>query len=146
MADIEHKLSIARPVSDVFKAVSDFENTEAMQQWQPALKSMGITEGNPVRTGSMVAMTRRFMTGDIFVNLDVLDLQRNKRLELQGIHGRFRIRREIEFVPNGRESNISDKINIQTHFIWFWYRPFLIGALRSQTAQEWQNLKKQLEG
>jgi hypothetical protein len=128
MADIEHKLSIARPVSDVFKAVTDFENTEAMQQWQPALKSMGI------------------MTGEIFVNLDVLDLQRNKRLELQGIHGRFRFRREIEFVPNGRESTVSDKINVQTHFIWFWYRPFLIGAIRSQTAQEWQNLKKQLEG
>src|SRR5690349_10533210 len=101
MADVEHKLSIARPVSDVFKAVSDYENTEAMQKWQPTLKSMGITEGNPVRTGSMVAMTRSFMGGNVFVNLDVLDLQRNKRLELSGMHGGFRYRREIEFVPNG---------------------------------------------
>jgi hypothetical protein len=146
MADIEHKISIARPVSDVFKAVSDYENTEAMQKWQPAIKSLGITEGKPLRTGSMIAMTRRFMGGNVFVNADVLDLQRNKRFELQGMHGGFRYRREIEFVPNGRETSINDKINIQSNFLWFWYRPFLLNALRRQTAQEWQSLKKQLEG
>jgi hypothetical protein len=146
MADVEHKITIARPVSDVFKAVSDYENTEAMKQWQPAIKSLGITEGKPLRTGSMIAMTRRFMGRDVFVNTDVLDLQRNKRFELQGMHGSFRFRREIEFVPNGRDTNINDKITIQSNFLWFWYRPFLLNALRSQTAQEWKSLKKQLEG
>jgi hypothetical protein len=146
MADIDHKLSIAKPVSDVFKAATDYENTEAIQSWQPSIQSLGITEGKPLRTGSMIAMTRKFMTGKTFLNLDVLDYQRNKRFEVQGIFGSFRFKREIEFVPNGRETSVSDKINIQTGFLWFWYRPFLIGALKSQTAQEWQTLKKQLEG
>ena len=146
MADIDHKLNIARPVSDVFKAATDYENVEAIKTWQPAVKSLGITEGSPLRTGSMIAMSRAFMGGKTFVNLDVLDYQRNKRFEVQGIHGSFRFRREIEFVPNGRETSISDKISVQTGFIWFWYRPFLLAALKNQTAQEWQSLKKQLEG
>ena len=145
MADIEHKITIARPVSDVFKTATDYESTETIKQWQPAVKSLGITEGKPLRTGSMIAMTRRFMTGEVFVNADVLDLQRNKRFELQGMHGGFRFRREIEFSPNGRETNISDRITLQTGIVWFWYRPFLLNALRSQTSQEWKNLKKQLE-
>jgi hypothetical protein len=146
MADIEHKLSIARPVSDVFKAATDYENAEAIQSWQSAVQSLGITEGKPLRTGTMIAMMRKFMGGKTFVNLDVLDYQRNKRFEIQGIHGSFRYRREIEFVPNGRETSISDKINVTTGFLWFWYRPFFMAALKSQTAEEWQKLKKQLEG
>lgn len=145
MADIELKINISRPIGDVFKAASDYENSDAIKSWQPAVVSMGITEGNPIRTGSMIAMTRKFMISNIFVNLDVLDFQRNKRIELSGIHGRFRFRREIEFVPNGRESSITDRISVNTNFIFFWYRPFLLNAIRSQIKQEWDTLKKQLE-
>ena len=146
MADIEHKINISRPIGDVFKAATDYENVEAMQSWQSAIVSLGITEGKPLRTGSMIAMTRHFLISTIFVNLDLLDYQRNKRVELQGIHGRFKFRREIEFIPNGRETTLNDRITISSNFLWFWYRPILLGALKSQTAQEWQMLKKQLEG
>lgn len=145
MADIELKITIARPIGDVFKAATDYENTEAIKTWQRAVVSLGITEGKPLRTGSMIAMTRQFMMSKIFVNWDVLDFQRNKRLELSGIHGRFRYRRDIEFVPNGRETSITDRVTVNTGFIYFWYRPFLLNAIRSQIKQEWDTLKKQLE-
>jgi hypothetical protein len=107
--------------------------------------NIGITAGDPLRSGSMIAMTRRFLGASIFVNADVLEVQRNKRIELQGIHGRFRFRREIEFTPDARSTKINDKITVQTGIIFFWYRPILLGALRRQIEQEWQNLKKLLE-
>jgi uncharacterized membrane protein len=146
MADIEHKVTIACPISDVYKIATDYGNVEGLQAWQSDLKTVGVTAGDPLRTGSMIGMTRRFMTSAIFVNADVVDLQRNKRFELRGIHGRFPFHREIEFSPNGRETVINDKISLRVSWFFFWYRPLVLGALRSQTTQEWQNLKHLLEG
>lgn len=146
MADIEHQITIARPINEVYKAATDYGNTEGLQEWQSDLKTIGITAGDPLRTGSMIGMTKRFMTSVIFVNADVVELQRNKRFELSGIHGRFAFRREIEFTPSGRETVIKDKITLRVGWFFFWYRPFVTGALRNQTAKEWQKLKQLLEG
>lgn len=146
MADIEHQVTIARPISEVYKAVTDYGDTEAMQEWQSDLKTVGITAGDPLRTGSMIGMTKRFISSIIFVNVDVSELQRNKRFEIQGVHGRFFLRREIEFTPSGRETVIKDKITLRVGWFLFWYRPIVKGALRSQTEKEWQKLKQLLEG
>lgn len=146
MADIEHQITIARPVSDVFNALANYDNLEAIQKWQPDTLSVGVTAGSPLRAGSMIAMTRRFMGGKTFVNVDVMEIQRNKRFELNGIHGRFSFRREIEVNPVGRETVIRDNITIKTGWLFFWYRPFVTGTLSRQTAQEWKNLKEVLEG
>lgn len=146
MATVEIHVTIARPVSDAFQAVTDFENVESLQEWQPGLQSVGITAGNPLRTGSMLAMNRRFLGSTIFVNADVVELQRNKRLSLKGIHGRFNFTRTIEFSPSGRETKIQDTWEIRTGWLYFWYSPILTSALRSQTQRQWQRLKQILEG
>jgi carbon monoxide dehydrogenase subunit G len=145
MADIEHQMTIARPVTEVYSALTDYDNLAEMQRWQPATLSLSVTAGNPLRAGTMIAMTRRFMGGKIFVNVDVLEIQRNKRIELKGVHGRFPFRREIEINPSGRETLIHDSIYLKTSWLFFWYRPFVIRALTRQTTQEWANLKKMLE-
>ncbi|GAB5493039.1 MAG: hypothetical protein Phog2KO_32540 [Phototrophicaceae bacterium] len=145
MADIEHKITIDNNLIEVYKAVTAYEEDGALKAWQPNLKSVGVTAGNPLRTGSMIGMTRKFVMGDIFVNADVIDMQRNKRFELQGIHGRFRFQREIEFTPNGRETVVTDRIWLKTGWLFFWWKPIALSTLRSQTAKEWQNLKAMLD-
>ncbi len=140
MANVEFSTTIARPVSDVFSAATSFDNLEALRKWQPDLLNVGITAGDPLRTGSMIAMTRRFLGSQIYV----IDYQRNKRIELKGMHGRFPYRREIEFTPSGRETLVSDKITMPIGWLFFWYRPFVWGAVRRQISAEWQNLKTQL--
>jgi uncharacterized membrane protein len=145
MADIEQQITIACPISEVYKAVTDYENSDVLKSWQRDLKAVGITAGNPLRTGSMIGMTKRFMAGEIFVNVDIVDLQRNKRFELKGVHGRFPFSRAIEFSPNGRETIVYDKITLRVGWLFFWYRSIVTGALHKQTAQEWQNLKQYLE-
>ena len=144
MANVEYSVTIARPVSDVFSAATGFDKLDAMRKWQPDLLSVGITAGDPLRTGTMIAMTRRFLGSQIFVNVDVVDFQRNKRIELKGMHGRFAYRREIEFSPSGRDTVLTDRITIAAGWLFFWYRPFLYGAVRRQITQEWNLLKNQL--
>ena len=38
MADIEHQITISRPITEVYKAVTAYEDTEALQNWQTDLK------------------------------------------------------------------------------------------------------------
>ncbi len=142
MADIEHSITINNNLVEVYKAVTGYEDTEELQTWQTSIKSLGVTAGDPLRTGSMIAMKRQFIMSEVFVNVDVTDLQRNKRFDLKGVHGRFPFRREIEFNPNGRETQIKDRIWLKTGWLFFWWRPVVIPALKNQTAQEWNNLKK----
>lgn len=145
MATVEVDVIIERPISDVFKAVTNYDNKAEMRQWRSSVKNIGITAGNPLRTGSMIALTKSFMGSETFINMDITDLERNKRVVFKGIHGRFPFTREISFTPDGRNTIVKDSYNVQLSWIWFWYAPFFNGALRNQVVKEWQALKTMLE-
>ena len=145
MATIETSITIGKPISDVYRAVTAYDSPGEMQKWRTAVQSIGITAGSPLRTGSMIAMTKMFLGSKIFVNVDITDLQRNKRIELKGMHGRFPFTRSIEFSPSGRETIIRDKIDVRTSWVFFFYTPFLTSNLTRQVKQEWQALKQLLE-
>lgn len=142
MASVEYSIAIQAPVTKVFKEATDYDT---MHRWQADLVSVNVTAGNPLRSGSIISMQRHFQTSDIFVNADVIDFQRNKRLEMRGIHGRFRFTRVIEFQPGGGETIIRDQFDIKTGIIFFWYAPIMTGNLKRQIAREWGNLKDMLE-
>jgi len=145
MADIEHKITVSSRITDVFKLVTNYDDAESIKTWQPAITSIGVTAGNPIRTGSMIAIKKQFFMSEIFVNMDILDIQRNKRVEFKGYHGRFPFQRVIEFTPQGTETTISDSISINTGFLYFLWRPFLLNTLKGQTAKEWQRLQQHIE-
>lgn len=145
MATIEYSISIARSVSDVYSAATAYDDPDAMKQWRSDIETIGITAGSPLRSGSMIAMTKHFNGSKIFINFDILDLQRNKYVKLQGMHGRFPYTREIDFGVNGRETNVKDVIVVNTSWLFFWYAPLLSRALEAQIKREWETLKRQLE-
>lgn len=141
MTVIENRVTIRRPLFDVFKQASDFNN---LQSWQSNTVDITVTSGEPVRPGTMVAMKRKFRGSTIFVNFDVLDFQRNKRIELNGVWGRFPFRRVIEFSSGGGETAIVDTVRVNIPWLMFWYRPIFAGALKRQLNQEWQELEAHL--
>lgn len=145
MVTIEIKLTINRPISEVYSAFTNYDNPTALQAWQKGINDVGITAGNPLRAGSMIAMRKRFGASEIFVNFDVMDFQRNKRLEVQGVHGRFFFKRETDFTPSGRETLVKDVMSVRTGWFMFWYNPILTGMLRKGLESEWQALKTILE-
>ncbi|MCU0511379.1 MAG: SRPBCC family protein [Anaerolineae bacterium] len=141
MPVIEHSITINRPLVDVFRAVADFN---AWHTWQPGITTVNLTSGDPVRVGTMLTIVR----GGTFINADVLDYQRNKLIVFQGVWGRFRFSRTLDFQSGsvgGREAVVKDKINLQTGWLFFWYAPLLAMSVRSQTGGDWASLKRQLE-
>lgn len=145
MATIEIDTTVGKPITSVYKAVTGYDDVEEMKQWRTNLQSVGITAGNPLRTGSMIAMTKQFMGSSTFINADVLELERNKKIQLKGRFGRFAFTRIIEFNPVGRDTVVRDKFTFDAGWIWFWYTPFFNNALRAQLKNEWTNLKQMLE-
>lgn len=138
MPIIDQKIVIQKPLFDVFRMAMDFNN---LSNWQPRTTAVNITSGDPIRPGTMITIRR----GSVFINADVVEYDRNKKITLQGIWGRFRFNRTIEFQSGGRETTILDKLNIQTGWLYFWYAPILAMNLRGELSAEWAQLKKQLE-
>ena len=141
MPTVEHRETIQRPVFDVFKLAGDFERWDS---WQEGVTDVSLIAANPIRPGTSVTVRRNMMGRNVFINADVVEYDRHKRINLKGVHGIFPFTRTIEFQSQGRETQIVDSMTVRTGFIFFWYGPILSGALRRQMQKDWANLKQML--
>ena len=140
MPKFENQVLINRPVFQVFRYVGDFHN-EA--HWRN-VQNVGITSGEPIRTGSMVAMTRRIMGRRGFVNSDVTDYERNKRIELKGSYWGFPFICTLVFEHRGQQTNLRETLDIRTRWM-FWFGVFFNLTLKSLLRKELENLKQILD-
>lgn len=134
MPTYENEVLIDRPVFDVFKYVGDFKNDT---EWRN-VKGVGITSGDPIRAGSMVAMTRYIFGRKGFVNGDVTEYDRNKKIELKGSFWGFPFVHTILLEHRGQQTNVKETIQIRTRWmIWFtlFFNLSLNGALRNELQQ-----------
>ena len=140
MPKFETQVLINRPVFQVFRYVGDFNNDV---NWRN-VKNVGITSGDPIRTGSMVAMTRRILARNGFVNCDVTDYERNKKIELKGSYWGFPFVSTITFEHRGQQTNIKETLDIRTRW-FFWFGIFFNLTLKGVSRREWDKLKQVLD-
>ena len=140
MPKFENQVLIDRPVFDVFKYVGDFKNDT---NWRN-VRGVGITSGDPIHTGSMVAMTRPLLGRKGFVNGDVTEYDRNKKIELKGSFWGFPFVHTIIFEHLGQQTNIKETLNISTRWmIWFGF--FFNMTLNRTLKHELEQLKQLLD-
>lgn len=144
MPRIEHRLTINRPLIEVFRKATDF-SIDSLREWQPDTQSVNLISGDPIRPGTMISLDRKLMGSSVFVNTDVIDFQRNKLMEVKGAHGSFPYHRLTEYTSSGGSTTIHDQIHIRVPWWRFWMIPFVGPPVRRQTAAEWQALKTLLE-
>lgn len=140
MPTFENQVLIERPVFDVFKYVGDFNNDV---HWRN-VRNIGITSGDPIRPGSMVAMTRPLLGRKGFVNCDVVDYDRNKKIELKGSFWGFPFVKTIIFEHRGQQTNVREILNIRTRWM-IWFSLFFNLALKGTLSKEWSQLKQILD-
>ena len=140
MPKFDNQVLINRPVFQVFGYVGDFNNEV---HWRD-VQNVGITSGNPIRAGSMVAMTRRIMGRKGFVNSDVTDYERNKRIELKGSYWGFPYISTMTFEHRGQQTNVRESIDIRTRWM-FWFGIFFNLTLNGVLRRELDNLKQLLD-
>lgn len=140
MPKFENQVLINRPVFQVFKYVGDFRNDV---HWRN-VHGVGITSGDPIRAGSMVAMTRRLMGRKGFVNSDVIDYERNRKIELKGSYWGFPFIATITFEHRGQQTNVKETLDIRTRWM-FWFGLFFSMTLKGALHKEWAALKHLLD-
>ncbi len=141
MPKFETQVLINKPVFQVFRYVGDFNNDV---NWRN-VKNVGITSGDPIRAGTMVAMTRRIVGRNGFVNSDVTDYERNKKIELKGSYWGFPFVSTITFDHRGQQTNIRETLDIRTRW-FFWFGIYFNLTLKGVLRREWDNLKQVLDG
>ncbi|MCY4464685.1 MAG: SRPBCC family protein [Chloroflexi bacterium] len=140
MPKFETQVLVNRPVFQVFRYVGDFNNDV---NWRN-VHNIGITSGDPIRTGSMVAMTRRIMGRKGFVNSDVTDYDRNKKIVLKGSYWGFPFVSTIIFDHRGQQTNVRESLEIRTRW-FFWFGIFFNLTLKGVLRREWEALKQLLD-
>lgn len=141
MPVIEHKVTINRPVTDIFRFVTDFANSP---KWQPP--SVQLERSGKVKIGDMIVGKQRMLGQMQHVNADVVDMSPNQKLVYSGIMGGYAFRTTYTFNfsgSGGTEVTISTEIRIP--WFYFLFRPFVLGGLNNQTQTALQNLKQFLE-
>jgi len=140
MPNFENQILIERPVFDVFKYVGDFTNDT---NWRN-VRGVGITSGDPIRAGSMVAMTRSIIGRKGFVNCDVTEYERNKKIELKGSYWGFPCVHTLIFEHRGQQTNLKETLNIHTRWM-VWFGLFFNMTLGGVLKRELEQLKQILD-
>ncbi len=140
MPKFENQILIDRPIFDVFNYMGDFKNDT---NWRN-VKGVGITSGDPIRAGSMVAMTRPIMGRKGFVNGDVIEYDRNKKIEMKGSFWGFPFSYSVEFERRGQQTNVIERLDISTRWM-IWFGLFFNLSLGKTLASELSNLKQLLD-
>lgn len=137
MPVIEHKISINRSVTDVFKFLVDFSNNP---KWQP--DSIQLERNGHIKLGDMIVGTRRLMGRRVHVNADVVDYSPNQTIAFTGIMGSYPFRTTYKFYFGGGGTELTEIMDIRIPWIYFWVRPFLLPALERQIRTSLENLKE----
>lgn len=140
MPKFENQILIHRPIFEVFKYMGDFKNDI---HWRD-VNGIGITSGDPIRAGSMVAMTRPLLGRKGFVNGDVTEFEHNKKLELKGSFWGFPFVHTITFERHGQQTRINEVLDIHTRWM-VWFGLFFNMTLSRKLAKELATLKQLLD-
>ncbi len=143
MPQVEHTITINRPVGEVFRLVADFRNDP---QWQKDVVEVHQTEGS-TRIGTMVTEKRnlRVWTWRLDLNVDVVDYQPNKLIEIKGVIGQFPVLGRYEFSFSRGTTQFTQSFDIRMGFLYGVFSPFLRGAVLRRTRNSMDALKQLLE-
>lgn len=136
MAVIEHKVNISRPVTDVFRFVSDFSNNP---KWQP--DSIRLERAGQLKLGEMVVGQQRLMGRMVHVNADVVDYGPNQIIAYTGIMGSYPFRTTYRFAFGSGGTELTQTMDVRISWLFFWARPFVVSSLDSQMRTALDNLK-----
>lgn len=136
MPIIEHKVSINRSVTDVFRFMIDFGNNP---KWQP--DSIRLERSGQVKLGDMIVGTRRLMGRMVHVNADMVDYSPNQAIAYTGIMGAYPFRTTYKFSYGGGGTELTEIMDIRVPWIYFWARPFLLPGLDRQIKTSLESLK-----
>lgn len=143
MPEIKHAITIERPISDVFRYASNFNNAA---EWQPDVKESHQSEERP-RVGAFITQTRssRLFGWRLDLNADIIDYKPNKLIQYKGVLGRFPLLGRLEFQSSSGSTTVTYETTVKMGFLFALLSPLLSGTLNRRTQVALNTLKQTLE-
>jgi len=143
MITVDKTVMINRPVVEVFAYASDPANES---KWQDGVVDAHISSGNEMAVGAEISETRKFMGRDMVSRLTVTEYEPNKKFAGKVVDGPvpFEVTETFEAVDGGTKVTIH--IEGEPGGFFKLAGGIVQKQLESQTASDFERLKKILEG
>lgn len=144
MPQVEYTVTINRPISEVFRFASNFNNAD---QWQPDVIETHQSDEKP-RVGVMVTQRRstRLMGWRLDLNADILEFVPNKQVGYKGVLGRFPVQGKLEFNNvGGGNTQVSYFMDIRMGFLYAIFSPSMKGVMTRRSKKALESLKTLME-
>lgn len=140
---VTSSVDIARPASDVFDYVANFENNPA---WQKGMKSARYTSPMPMVVGSTYDQVASFLGKEIVTSFEVTALEPGRSVTITSTSGTFPIEvtRTVEATGEGT-CRASADVNGSPGGLFKLAGPLMRMMVESSVRKDWANLKAMLE-
>jgi len=143
MVTNEKKITINRPIEEVFAYVSDLQNGP---QWQPALvEARRITEG-PLGIGTQFTGVRKFMGRRMESVIQYTTYEPNKKIAFKSISGSSPFEQSFLFESTAEGTQLTTRLELQTPGLMGLAEPLVASGLRREMDANFGDLKNMLEG
>ena len=142
MVTHEKKITINRPVEEVFAYVSDLKNS---QEWQPALAEVTrITEG-PLGIGTQYSSVRKFMGRRMESVIQYTTYEPNKKIAFKSISGASPFEQSWRFESTAEGTRLTTKFELQTSGLMGLAQPMIDSSVKREMDTDFSVLKDLLE-
>ncbi len=143
MAHAEERITINRPVDDVFNFVLDGMNN---QRWRPAVIDIQQVSGKPAGVGAVYKQGLKGPGGRrIDGDYEIVELRPNELIAFQVIAGPARPTGTYRFEPVGGATRVTFTLHFEPKGLARLMDPMITSTMRSEVATL-TNLKVHLEG
>jgi dehydrogenase/reductase SDR family member 12 len=143
MVRLRETIEVARPIDEVFAYVSDFGNAA---QWDPGVAESRKAGAGPVGVGTTFKLRVRFGPRSIPMDYAIRELDRPRRVLLEGKSDSVHALDDIGFVATPRGTRITYTAEISLFGVLRAIEPFLKGALDRVGKNAVRGLQSALSG
>ena len=142
MVRIHETRLIDRPIEEVFRYTSDFENIE---EWDPGISSSERLGEGPVGVGSRFELDVSFGTSRIPMTYEITDYVPNERVVLIGRGGQIEARDAIRFEDRDGKTMVDYTADLTFHNYVKYLAPFMGRIFKKVGERAVDGLKESLE-
>jgi uncharacterized protein YndB with AHSA1/START domain len=145
MIKIEHSLLIAREVTEVFEALTDFAGEP---RWQPEVLEAGHRPVGPVAVGTVTHQIQRAAGQRVTRVGEVVEYIPNRRLVMKSAPGGPppAFRTTYELAPEGEGTRLRFTLEFEASEAFWLFEALIRRNLRSDAEDRFNRLKGLLEG
>jgi uncharacterized protein YndB with AHSA1/START domain len=142
MIEVQHRIDIARPVTEVFAMLADLQQ---LKEWQRAVLEVRRTGDGVLRVGEEFEQTWQIMGRRRHVPSRVAAYRPDELIAFAGDAGFMDYYCGLELMPHAGQTTLAIRSEFRLHGLWRPLAPMIASEMRKETAKELETFKQIVE-